>query len=367
VGEAGLYIGIDARELTGRPTGVGRYLSGLLREWAASNASTHRFTLFVPASPPEWVAALGPRVAIAVERAATAGTWWEQMRLPSAARRAGVHVWFSPGYSAPLRLPCPSVVAIHDLSFFAHPEWFSWREGMRRRWLARAAARRAHAVVTISEFSAAELVRWLDVPRERIRLAPPGIASASSAAFPPPPRPPIVLFVGSLFNRRRIPEMLRAFAAVSARVPRAQLILVGDNRTRPEIDPIALARELGIERQVEWRAYVSDADLSRLYASARVFLFLSEYEGFAMTPLEALAHGVPAILLDTAVAREVYGAGATLVGDAAALEAALVRLLTDDAAHSAALTAGRALLTRYSWARSAALVLEALAEAAAQR
>jgi glycosyltransferase involved in cell wall biosynthesis len=258
-------------------------------------------------------------------------------------------------------------VAIHDLSFFAHPEWLSWREGMRRRWLAQAAARRAHAVVTISEFSAAELVRWLHVPRERIRLAPPGIAAASSASSPRPPRPPIVLFVGSLFNRRRIPEMLRAFAAVSARVPRAQLILVGDNRTRPEIDPMALARGLGIEHQVEWRTYVADADLNRLYESARVFLFLSEYEGFAMTPLEALAHGVPPILLDTAVAREVYGAGATLVGDAMALEAALVRLLTDDAAHSAALGAGRALLTRYSWARSAALVLEALEEAAAPR
>src|SRR6185295_3606523 len=103
------------------------------------------------------------------------------------------------------------------------------------------------------------------------------------------------LFVGSLFNRRRLPDMLHAFKLTLARVPEARLILVGDNRTHPHIDPLTLAAALGVSAQVEWRAYVPEEELEALYDRAKVFLFLSEYEGFAMTPLEALAHGVPPV------------------------------------------------------------------------
>ena len=55
----------------------------------------------------------------------------------------------------------PLVLTIHDLSYFAHPDWFSWREGLRRRWITRKAARRATAVVTISQFSAREIEQRL--------------------------------------------------------------------------------------------------------------------------------------------------------------------------------------------------------------
>jgi len=370
VADRPLQIGIDARELTGQPTGVGRYLAGLLREWTPA-ATPHRFTLFVPhdrlAEPVvQFLPALNAKVVVVPT--ATPGTWWEQSRLPAAAARAGIDAWFSPGYSLPLRLGCPSVVAIHDLSFFAHPEWFGWREGMRRRWLARAAAGRARAVITISAFSAGEIARWLRVAHERIRLAAPGAPAIAST--PAGRRAPIALFVGSLFNRRRIPEMIQAFAAAASAVPGAQLILVGDNRTHPRIDPGALARALGVGDRVVWRAYVSDADLEALYDRARVFLFLSEYEGFAMTPLEALAHGVPPVLLDTPVAREVYGSAATLVSDdggRASLAQALIDLLTDDAAHAEATARGRALLSRYRWSDAAAVVMAALEEAARSR
>jgi len=237
---------------------------------------------------------------------------------------------------------------------------------MRRRSLTRAAARRARVVITISEFSAREIVRWLGVPRERIRLAPPGAARISRGEAAA--RDPIVLFVGSLFNRRRIPELLRGFAIVARRVPDARLVLVGDNRTTPPIDPGAIARELGIGTKVEWRSYVPDEELDRLYWRARAFVFLSEYEGFAMTPLEALAHDVPSVLLDTPVAREVYGSAARFVtetpGGVVPLADALIELLTDDGARAKLLEEGRRLLNKYSWAQTATTVRQALEDAA---
>lgn len=356
-----LHIAIDGRELVGRPTGVGRYLLEILRRWA--NHPTHRFTVVVPAEPSAALRALGDRISWIVEPAPVAGTWWEQTRLPRALRRLQPAVLFAPAYTAPLRSPCPFVVLVHDVSYCAHPEWFRWREGLRRRWLTRAAVRRARTVVTVSAFSRDEIQRYLDVPAARIVLAPQGPPTVSGAQADGKQR--VVLYVGSLFNRRHIPEMMGAFAAVASHAPDARFVLVGDNRTMPRLDPRRMAADLGVADRVDWREYASDADLDDAYRSARVFLFVSDYEGFAMTPLEALAHGVPPVLQDTAVSRDVYGDGAIRVPpEPAAIAGALTRLLTDDAAHAAVLAAGRARLAGFSWERSADLILRCLEDAA---
>lgn len=360
---AALHIGVDGRELLGKPTGVGRYLRHVLDTWRASATFTHRVTIFLPsAPPPALVDALQP-MTWAVVPHADGGTWWEQTKLPGAIARSGIDVFFAAGYTAPLRMPCPFVLAVYDVSFFAHPEWFSTREGMRRRWLTRRASRNARSVVTISEFSAAEIVRWIGIDRGRIRMAPPGAPPLMAAATTA--RQPVVLFVGSVFNRRHVPELIQAFARARQRVPNARLVIVGDNRTSPHIDLRAVARGAGADAAVNWREYVDDATLAALYGTARVFAFLSDYEGFAMTPMEALAHGVPSVLLDTPVAREVYGDGALRVPlDVPAIADALAALLADDDARARVLAAGRERMATYSWTHAAAVIRDALEEAA---
>jgi glycosyltransferase involved in cell wall biosynthesis len=357
-----LHIGVDGRELIGQPTGVGRYVERVLGEWTADSEFPHQISVFVPSKPSAaQLTALGPAVRWRVDESRSRGTLWEQTRLPRALAAARVEVFFAAGYTAPVRMPCPFVVAIYDVSFAAHPEWFSWREGMRRRRLTARAARRAHSIITISEFSATEIVRCFNVDRARIRIAPPGPPDASSTAASGSDSGPIVLFVGSLFNRRHVPELIEAFALVVRRQPNARLVLVGANRTNPSIDPRAVAAALGIGHAVEWREYVDDGELARLYASARVFAFLSEYEGFAMTPMEALAYGVPPVLVDTPVAREVYGDGAVFVPlETAAIAAAVDGLLHDRSRRDSTLAAGRRRMSLLSWARTASTVRQAI-------
>lgn len=360
--ERALHIAIDGRELGGRPTGVGRFLLEILKQWAATPLA-HRFTVIAPFDPPPALTSLGSRFSWHVVPARVAGTRWEQIDLRKALRQDRPDVLFAPGYTAPIWSPCPVVLTVHDVSFCAHPEWFGAREGLRRRLLTRIAARRAHAVVTVSQFSSREIQRHLGVPANRIVVATHG---APDVSHPQPNRASrMVLFVGSLFNRRHLPEMVEAFAIAAATVPDARLVIVGDNRTSPRLDPRQVAAGLGMGDHVDWREYVDDAELDRLYRSARVFLFLSDYEGFAMTPLEALAHGVPAVLQDTDVSREIYGPAAILVPpQPETVATALASLLTDDAAHAAQLTAGRARLRTFSWSTSASTVLRALEEAA---
>lgn len=360
--EPPLHIAVDGRELVGQPTGVGRYVWHVLREWTATNQVPHRITVVLPRPPAAELRQAFPGVAWLVEPG-RGGTAWEQVRLPRVLRRIGADVFFAVGYTAPLWRVCPFVVVTHDVSFIAHPEWFHWREGLRRRWLTAAAARTASAVLTVSEFSASEIERCVGVRRDRMQLAPPG--GPAVATLPARPREPLVLFVGSIFNRRRVPTLIEAFAVVSTTVPEARLVIVGDNRTAPALDLLKIAKAHGVAQRVEWRQYVRDDELTALYSAASVFAFLSEYEGFAMTPMEAIAHGVPAVMLDTPVAREIYADGAHLVPDDVGLiAAAIASLLTDSEAHDAALAAGLDRIRHYSWTRTAAVALAALEQAA---
>jgi glycosyltransferase involved in cell wall biosynthesis len=283
VGDRALHVAVDGRELLGKPTGVGRYLSEILRVWAAMSDGP-RVTVVVPESPAPAVTAIGDSLEWHVTASRSRGTRWEQTRLPRAISAIGPDVFLAPGNTAPLLTRYPMAAIIYDVSFFARPEWFSARDGLRRRVLTKAAARRSKAVVTISEFSRSEIARYLGVDGGRVTIAPPGappLRPEDGRA-----RPPLVLYAGSLFNRRHPEDMLAAFRLVRDELPSARLVLVGDNRTRPHIDPLAIAAALGVSDAVEWRAYVDDATLDRLYDEAGAFLFLSDYEGFGITPLE---------------------------------------------------------------------------------
>src|SRR5207244_13194540 len=146
----------------------------------------------------------------------------------------------------------------------------------------------------------------------RIHVIPPGVAVPESPS-PPVPTSPRVLFVGSIFNRRHVVDLIRAFAPIARAHRDASLDIVGDNRSYPREDLRATIDAQGVRDQVRWHEYVPDEALRALYAQARAFAFLSEYEGLGLTPLEALAAGVAPVLLDTPVARESCGSAAIYV------------------------------------------------------
>src|SRR5262249_60905273 len=128
----------------------------------------------------------------------------------------------------------------------------------------------------------------------------------------------LVLFVGSICNRRRLPATIAAFAAATTGRTDARLVIAGADRSYPAIDLAGLAAEAGIATRVELKHYVPEDELTALYARASGFIFLSEYEGFGLTPLAALAAGVPIVGLATPVAREIYGDAAWDVATRAA-------------------------------------------------
>ena len=135
-----ISIGIDARELLGDATGVGRYLGELLRRWSRARRGRRGGS---SCSHPAAITLPLPRDHVETRRPAGAprGTWWEQTALRRAVATRAARRVLRAAYTAPLGLGVPLAVTIHDVSFVAHPEWFRPREGLRRRWLTRQAAR----------------------------------------------------------------------------------------------------------------------------------------------------------------------------------------------------------------------------------
>ena len=364
-----MRIGIDGRELAGNRTGVGRYLAGLCERWSVDPAAAaHDLVIYTPASiAPVTAAADTTPPGARIEQTVVpgdGGVWWEQVTLANAARNDRLDVFFGPGYSVPLRLGVPRVVTLHDVSFTAHPEWFGWREGTRRRWLARRSAEVARLIVTVSEFARSEILRYFDVDPRRVRVVHNGICAPRRGA--PTDRRPLVLYVGSLFNRRHLPTLIAAFGQVARHVADAELVIVGADRTYPRQDLAALAAATGVGSRVSFEPYVDDAALAALYARARVFAYLSEYEGFGMTPLEAVAAGVPPVVGDTPAAREVYADAARYVpfDDPDAVGRALLEVMRDPAVRQTLLERGRPLLDRFTWAQAASSTLPLLEQAA---
>jgi glycosyltransferase involved in cell wall biosynthesis len=366
-----MRIAIDARELIGTPTGVGRYLAQLLASWSGlADASDHEFILCAP-EVVEVPQAAGLRTSTAV--APGHGTLWQQLTLPQLLRDSNADVLFAPGYTGPLLTRIPTVLSVHDVSFAAHPEWFGWTEGMRLRIGTRISARKAARVLTFSEFSKREIVRRLRVAPEKVEVTYHGVTSFAADDTPPgaahtaPAPERLVLYVGSLFNRRHIPEIVDGFSRLAMRRPDTRLAIIGLNRTHPHQNLEALAAASPAGARIGIHSWVPDGALASFYRRAAAFVFLSDYEGFAMTPIEALAAGVPIVVLETEVAREIYGPAAVYVErpDPALIDAALERVLFDAPERARLLAAADAVLDRYSWRACAQQTLQALLTSAA--
>ena len=361
-----MRIAIDARELDGRRTGVGRYLTHLLAGWnELPEARGHEFLLYAPGTldgllPP--VETLNVRVRHVPGHG---GSWWEQAQLRAALARDRPAVLYAPAYTATLATRVPVVLTVHDVSFLAHPEWYPPRVRLRRRIVTGMAARRARTVLTDSQFSGREITALLGVPSDRVRVIPLAVTTPAALAGAPPAREPLVLYVGSIFNRRHLPVLIQAVARLAPRYPTLRLAVVGENRTYPPEDLAEVARNAGIGGRVALTQYVTDAELADLYSRARAFAFLSDYEGFGLTPLEALAAGVPVVVGDTDVAREVYADAACYVptSDVHAVAVALESILFDAASREALLAAAGPVLRRCSWELVGRATLEVLLEA----
>ena len=371
-----LRVGLDVREcVAGRRTGIARYVVNLVERWRTSDA-------IAPVFYGNQHTALPPALAaVPVRRIAERSTFlWDQVALPRALAGDRVDVFLSPYYKSPFVAPCPVVITVHDLLFLdetAYPQ-----RGRRRveraafLTLARPMARRAARIITDSEHSRRDVVRWLRVPGGKIRVIPIGLAPALArvdetdiarvrASYALPER--YVLYVGNFKPHKNLPRLVRAWARVDPDVRASHHLVLAGARDDAATALDALVREVGLAGRVHCPGFVADGDLAALYSGATALALPSLYEGFGVPVIEAMACGTPVLCSNTTSLREVAADAALLVdpSDERSIADGLTRLLADADLRMRLSGAGLAHARAFGAEISGAAIDAVLAEAAA--
>jgi len=293
--------------------GSGQYLAALTESLPRTGRS-HQFILVCSRanahtgpSPEGWrvVDAATPFDRISLD---LAKLWFEQVTFPRTCVRSRADVAFVPYWGSPWWRPCPVVVTVHDLIPLLLP---LYRGGAAQRAYTRLVsrtARRASAVLTDSEASRQDIVRYLSIPAKRVHAI--HLAVAPSASIPPAPEHlasvrsryrlpegPFLLYLGGFDARKNLRRTLEGYTRLVVRcsaegTPCPMLVIAGrlpavDSAVVP--DPRLMVAELGLGEHVHLAGWVEEADKPALYALAEGVLFLSEYEGFGLPVLEAMA------------------------------------------------------------------------------
>jgi glycosyltransferase involved in cell wall biosynthesis len=256
-----------------------------------------------------------------------------------------------------------------------------WRFHLAR-WLEMRAIKNASLVLAISENTARDVRRLLGIPAERIVVTPLGVderffaaprmledASAMGALrrrLDLPADRPVVLYVGGIDQRKNWKGLLEVHAELVRRrsePPRRPALVMVGKIENDEHFPALKARiaELGLEGDVRLAGFLNDEELLRAYALSTVFFFPSLYEGFGLTPLEAMAAGVAVVSSNTSAMPEVIGDAAVPIdpSDVRACAEAVDALLSDGARRLELQATGRARAARFTWERTGKATLEA--------
>ena len=235
----------------------------------------------------------------------------EQIQLPVVVKREGIDVLWSPGYTAPVLATCPQVVSILDMQYKAFPQDLSLMALWATRLLVPLAARRADRVLTLSEFSRTEILKYIRIPGERVQVIYPaadGVFSrvvAGGARRAVVPEGAYVLCVANTYPHKNVHTLIQAMDMVWPRHHVSLVLVGGEGRGEPVVR--AAISRLGNSGGVIRLRGLSRDDLVALYQGASVFVFPSLYEGFGLPVLEAMAAGVPVLALRCGSIPEVGG------------------------------------------------------------
>jgi glycosyltransferase involved in cell wall biosynthesis len=331
-------IAIDARKL--RDYGIGTYVRNLLRHLARLDRTTEYVVL---CSQRDWkiTSELGENFRAIID-ASPGYSLREQVTVPLDLRRERVDLFHAPHYVLPPLTPCRSVVTIHDCIHLRFPQYLPSRLGYAyarsSMWVA---THRSSRVLTVSEASKRDILKYFHIPEAKVDVIYNGI---DERFWSPPDAAHVdrireryqldgrfVLYAGNIKPHKNIERLIEAFHTLKQHgFDDVKLLIIGD-----EISKYATLRRAvhryKLHKHVRFFGFVPDQTLAVLYRLAALFVFPSLYEGFGLPPLEAMASGTPVITSNVSSLPEVVGDAALLIDpyEPDAIAAAIERLLTD--------------------------------------
>jgi glycosyltransferase involved in cell wall biosynthesis len=275
------------------------------------------------------------------------------------ANRAGIDVYHAPHYTLPYGLKSKKVVTIHDIIHTRFPEFFSTLQRMYARRMIQHACSSADAIVTISEHSKNDLLKYFRVREEKIHVILQGISERYVPCKSEYERSQlrnrlnltgyVILYVGNLKPHKNLGTLLRALARLPAK-HEYMLVVIGE-RLDSYPEQMEIVKKLNLEKMVRNRGRISEDDLICYYQSADVLVMPSLYEGFGAPAVEAMASGVPVIGSNVSSIPEVLGDAGLLFDprDDEQLARLIESVCHDDELRRGLVTKGLERSKRFRW------------------
>jgi len=366
-------IAIDARKL--HDYGIGTYVRNLLRGLARLDTTSEYVVLARPEDV-ETMGRLGPNFR-GVPVGAAPYSVSEQFALPLALLREKPDVFHTPHYVLPPLATCPSVVTIHDCIHLRFPQYlpnrFAYAYARTFMW---SAAHRSARVLTVSEASKRDILKFFDIPPEKVAV----IHNAIDERFGvPPPEDEVMrvrerfqldydflLYAGNIKPHKNLERLIEAFHQLRHEgFDHLRLLIIGDEITKFAALRRAVHR-YKLHKHVRFLGFVPDRTLAVLYRLASVFVFPSLYEGFGLPPLEAMASGTPVVTSNVSSLPEVVGDAAVLIDpyDPAAIASGIRQALTNPSLRAELVARGLARSRAFSWTAAVQAVHDVYQQAA---
>lgn len=373
-----LRIGLDGRALSNinRYRGIGKYTVNILRSLVQSGDG-YRFVVFGYDEQPdpdllpadiidkiEWIKIRQAKVPAPVS------ILEDHLYFAKTVNEADISIFHGIDHNMTPFLSCPSIITVHDLILlivrgpYLGPTSWMWMK------FHRSAARRASAVITVSNSTKRDVMHLWNIPEKNIRTVYEGVDERYAPDADPEDISivntkcgldcPYFLYIGGFDPRKNIGNMLVGFKRFLIRNgPTHKLLLCGDTKGFEDYlnDEI---EQLGIREHVVTPGFLPDSDLPAFYRNATALLFVSTYEGFGLPLLESMACGTPVITAENSSIPEIAGAFALYVDPLEPLEIAegMQMLAGDEALRNRLVDGGLERSKRFTWSKTACEILD---------
>ncbi len=210
------------------------------------------------------------------------------------------------------------ISTIHDSAEFVVPFRFSWYQALYRRVISKLQGRGSDAVLTVSESSRRDLIKYLGIAPGLVTVTHLGVTPLANGDTPHPsnanrPQPQYILYVGVLENAKNVDRLVEAYATLAPELRQQFALYLVGRKANAYAKIRQLIEQRGIDEQVRVFGYVGDDELNQLYSNACIFAYLSEYEGFGLPILAAMHYGLPVLAGNKTSLPEVAGDAALIV------------------------------------------------------
>ncbi len=354
-----MKIGIDCHNLEGNRTGTGRYLINLLKHW--TNKKGVKFFLYFKNKIPKDIPKSNNFQKKVLK--SNSNALFMHFFLPRAAKKNKIDILFCPNYIAPIFYKGKIALVLHDIIYEARPNLFDWSsifDKILLKKVSKISAKKAKLIFTCSQFSKKEILKYYKINKKKVFVIPlavdkefknAGVAIAQT-------KKRFILYIGTIFKRRFIPEVIKAFKLLEETFPELiknyQFLIIGKNCNNEQITGNGIIHKDHVEKK---------DDLISLYNRADLFIWLSEYEGFGLPPLEAMACGTPVLSTKKTSLSEVLGDYPIWIKDPKDIKEIkdkIYKILTDKKLQEELIKKGLEQAKKFSWERTANKTLKIL-------